>query len=60
MAIAVKLIGASGKFQLQDFTPTKWATAEEQARVANKLTRFILGGFKQGSFTNEYNQMKKL
>ena len=38
-------------FGCEDFTPTKWATAEEKAKTANKLTRFILGGFQQASFT---------
>jgi len=51
MAIAVKLMGKAGEFQSEDFTPTKWATAEEKAKTANKLTRFILGGFQQAAFT---------
>jgi len=51
MAITGKLNGKAGAFRAEDFTPTKWATAEEKAKVANKLTRFILGGFQQGSFT---------
>lgn len=52
MAIAAKLKGTASEFQMEDFTPTKWATAEEKAKIANKMTRFILGGFQQGSFTN--------
>jgi len=56
MAITAKLNGTPGKFQTQDFTPTQWATAEEKARIANKLTRFILGGFQQGSFTKAMYQ----
>jgi hypothetical protein len=51
MAIAVKLNGTASELQMEDFTPTKWATAEEKAKIANKVTRFILGGFQQGSFT---------
>ena len=51
MAIAVKLKGKAGEFCSEDFTPTKWAAADEKAKIANKLTRFILGGFQQGSFT---------
>lgn len=51
MAIAVKLKGQAGQFRGEEFTPTKWATADEKAKVANKLTRFVLGGFQQASFT---------
>ena len=51
MAIAVKLKGKAGEFRSEDFTPTKWATAEGKAKISNRLTRFILGGFQQGSFT---------
>jgi len=50
MAITGKLNGKAGAFRAEDFTPTKWATADEKAKVANRLTRFILGGFQQGSF----------
>ena len=58
MAIAVKLKGTASEFQMQDFTPTKWATAEEKAKITNKMTRFILGGFQQGSFTTAiYKQL---
>ena len=51
MAIAVKLKGQAGQFRGEEFTPTKWATADEKAKIANKLTRFVLGGFQQASFT---------
>lgn len=51
MVITAKLNGTPSEFQIQDFTPTEWATAEEKAKIANKITRFILGGFQQGSFT---------
>jgi hypothetical protein len=47
----IKLKGTPGNFTETDFTATKFATAEEKARIANKLTRFILGGFKQKSFS---------
>ena len=47
----IKLKGTPGNFTETDFTATKFATAEEKARIANKLTRFILGGFKQNSFS---------
>ncbi len=47
----IKLKGTPGAFTEADFTATKFASAEEKARIANKLTRFILGGFKQGSFS---------
>jgi len=50
MAIQTKLKGTASEFQLEDFTPTQWTTAEEKAKIANKLTRFILGGFQQASF----------
>jgi len=56
MAIPIKLKGTASKFQTQDFTPTQWATAEEKAKIANKMTRFILGGFQQGSFTKAMYQ----
>lgn len=51
MAIAVKLKGQAGQFRSECFTPTKWSTAEEKAKIANKLTRFILSGFQQAIFT---------
>lgn len=51
MAIPGKLKGKAGEFCIGDFTPTKWATAEEKAKIANKLTRFILSGFQQAAFT---------
>ena len=58
MAIAAKRKGTASEFQIEDFTPTKWATAEEKAKIANKMTRFILGGFQQGSFTTAiYKQL---
>lgn len=56
MAITAKLNGTVSEFQTEDFTPTKWATAEEKAKVANKMTRFIMGGFQQGSFNKTMYQ----
>ncbi len=51
MAIPGKLKGKAGKFFIEDFTPTQWASAEEKAKTANKLTKFILDGFEQASFS---------
>ncbi len=51
--LSKKLKGTHGQFQGTDFTATKWNTAEDKARMANKLTRFILNGFPQGSFTKD-------
>jgi len=48
-----KLKGISATFQASNFTATKWNTAEDKARLANKLTKFILNGFEQASFTKE-------
>ena len=56
MAIPAKLKGTASEFQTEDFTPTEWAAAEEKAKIANKMTRFILGGFQQGSFTKAMYQ----
>lgn len=56
MAIAVKLKGKAGQFRGEEFTPTKWATADEKAKIANRLTRFVLGGFQQGAFTSRMYQ----
>lgn len=56
MAIQAKLKGTPSEFQMEDFRPTKWATAEEKAKIANKMTRFILGGFQQGSFNKTMYQ----
>lgn len=51
MAITVTLKGKAGEFRGEDFTPTQWATAEEKAKTAHKLTKFILGGFGQAAFS---------
>jgi hypothetical protein len=41
----IKLNGKSAEFTAKDFTNTNFATAEDKAKWANKLTKFILGGF---------------
>ena len=51
--LSKKLKGNLGKFQASNFTATQWNTAEDKARMAGKLTKFILNGFQQGSFTKE-------
>jgi hypothetical protein len=51
MTKQIKLKGNPGIFTAAEFTATKFATAEEKAKIANKLTRFILGGFNQSSFS---------
>lgn len=49
--LSKKLKGTPAQFQASSFIATKWATAEEKAKIANQMTRFILGGFQRGSFT---------
>ena len=51
--LSKKLKGTPGQFQASNFTATKWNTAEDKARIANKLTKFILNGFQQSSFTKD-------
>jgi len=51
--LSKKLKGKPGTFQASNFTATQWNTAEDKARMADKLTKFILNGFQQGSFTKE-------
>ena len=51
--LSEKLKGTPAEFQTSNFTSTKWNTAEDKARLANKLTKFILNGFQQASFTKE-------
>lgn len=48
-----KLRGTVGQFQTSNFTATQWNSADDKARMANKLTKFILNGFQQASFTKE-------
>jgi hypothetical protein len=51
--LSKKLKGTPSQFQASNFTATQWNTAEDKARLANKLTKFILNGFQQASFTKE-------
>ena len=37
-------------FSASQFTPTQWDTAEDKAKFANHLVRFIESGFKQPLF----------
>src|SRR5512141_1096924 len=61
MAIEGKLKGTRREFRPEDFTPTKWSSAEEKAKIANKLTRFILGGFQRSGFTKDiYQQLSSM
>ena len=39
------------RFTAQQFTPSKFATAEEKANFANSLARFIDGAFQESKFT---------
>ena len=61
MAIEDKLKGTRSEFRPEDFTPTKWSSAEEKAKIANKLTWFILGGFQRSAFTKDiYQQLSNM
>lgn len=51
-----KLKGQPGDFQAANFTAAKFATAAEKADIANKITKFILGGFQRGSFNKKMYQ----
>ena len=51
--LSKKLKGTPGQLRASNFTATKWNTAEDKARMANKLTKFILNGFQQSSFTKD-------
>ena len=51
--LSKKLKGNPGIFQASQFTATKWNTAEDKARMASKITKFILNGFQQPAFTKE-------
>jgi hypothetical protein len=39
-------------FSADEFTATKWDTADAKAQFANKLGKFIAADFKEGLFTN--------
>jgi hypothetical protein len=54
----IKLSGKSAEFTAKDFTTMNFATADDKAKWANKLTKFILGGFQRNSFKKEiYRQL---
>jgi len=55
------LSGKPAEFTAKDFTSTKFATAEDKAKWANKFTKFILGGFQRSSFKKEiYKQLHNM
>ena len=57
----IKLSGKPAEFTTQDFTNTKFATAEEKAKWANKFTKFILGGFQRNLFRKDiYKQLHNM
>jgi hypothetical protein len=39
-------------FSADEFTATKWDTADAKAHFASKLCKFIAADFKEGLFTN--------
>jgi len=51
-----KLKGKPGQFTDQGFTATQFASATDKATFANKMTRFILGGFQVSSFNKKMYQ----
>lgn len=54
----IKLNGKPAGFTAQDFTATKFASAEDKARWANRFTKFIIGGFQRSAFRKEiYRQL---
>lgn len=54
--LSIRLQGRPGQFQSCNFISTKWNTAEDKARMANKITKFILNGFQRSTFTKEMYQ----
>ena len=46
----------SQHFSPDDFTPTKFTTAEQKAAFANQLLAFIAAGFPEKKFTNVHFQ----
>lgn len=57
----IKLSGKPAGFTAQDFTGTKFASAEDKAKWANKFTKFILGGFQRSSFRKDiYRQLHNM
>jgi hypothetical protein len=46
------------RFTADEFTPTKWDSAEAKADFANKLCQFIASDFKESLFTKVlYNRL---
>jgi hypothetical protein len=43
-------------FTATEFTPTQWASAEDKAKFANALMKFIANEFPRGSFTRSLYQ----
>jgi hypothetical protein len=41
-------------FTANQFTPTKWDTAEDKAKFANQFVKFVTSGFKQSLFTKAF------
>jgi len=41
-------------FTANQFTPTKWDTAEDKAKFANQFVKFVASGFKQSLFTKAF------
>lgn len=41
-------------FTADQFTPTKWDTAEDKAKFANQFVSFVSSGFKQSKFTKAF------
>lgn len=41
-------------FTADQFTPTKWDTAEVKAKFANQFVAFVSSGFKQSKFTKAF------
>ena len=45
-------------FTFDQFTPTKWDTAEDKSKFANRFVKFVESGFKQSLFTKKfYNRL---
>jgi hypothetical protein len=38
------------QFKASEFTPTEFSTAEEKAKFANQLVRFVVNGFRRSDF----------
>jgi hypothetical protein len=48
------------RFQAESFTPTKWSTAEEKSKFANRLLAFIAADCPESKFTKAfYNRLSQ-